>query len=254
VLIPAAGSPRVLEGEAGTVVGVVPGLSFRRHDLRLEAGDALVLYTDGVTEAHDPRSDLFGEERLLDHLSSQPRQDPGMLAEGVRDAVRRFAGSAPQFDDIAILVLRRVPPSPALPATSEARLDLEGRAEELARGRAWMEGWCASHGVAADAVQDLDLALDEVVANVIRHGYGPEQTGPIALRLAVIGDVVRLEVRDRARAFNPLDSEGPGARSAEGGGGLGVHLVRQLMDRVEYGRENGENRLVLERRRERPGA
>jgi sigma-B regulation protein RsbU (phosphoserine phosphatase) len=253
VLVPAAGEPRFLEGEPGTVVGVVPGLSFRRQDLRLEAGDALVLYTDGVTEAHDPQGLLFGEERLLAHLSTQPRQDPGMLAEGVHDAVRAFAGPAPQFDDIAILVVRRSAAASALAATSEAWLDLEGRSEELARGRAWMQAWCASHGVDADAVQDLDLALDEVVANIIHHGYGPERRGGIGLRLALLGGVVRLELRDRAPAFNPLEAGAPGPRSAEGAGGLGVHLVRQVMDRVEYTRENGENRLVLERRREGPG-
>jgi sigma-B regulation protein RsbU (phosphoserine phosphatase) len=251
LLVPAAGEPRFLEGDPGTVVGVVPGLTFQRHDLRLEAGDALVLYTDGVTEAHDPHGVLFGEERLLAHLSSQPHQDPGSLAEGVHDAVRAFAGSAPQFDDIAILVVRRSAAAPALAATSEDRLDLDGRTEELARGREWLQAWCASHGVDANAVQDLDLALDEVVANIIGHGYGPERRGGIGLRLALLGDVVRLEVSDRAPAFNPLEAGAPGPRSAEANGGLGVHLVRQVMDRVVYTRENGKNRLVLERRREK---
>ena len=252
MLVPAAGAPRFLEGEPGTVVGVVPGLAFRRHDLRLEASDALLLYTDGVTEAHDPRNELFGEERLLEHLASRPRQDPAPLAEGIRDAVRAFAGSAPQFDDIAILVVRRAA-APAPATTSEARLEIESQTGELPRARAWMEAWCTARAIDADAVHDLDLALDEVVANVIQHGYGPEG-GRIGLRLALLGNLVRLEVSDRARPFNPLDAEGPGPRSAEGGGGLGVHLVRQVMDRVEYARENGENRLVLERRRGSRGA
>jgi sigma-B regulation protein RsbU (phosphoserine phosphatase) len=246
LVIPAAGKARFLEGEPGTVVGVVPGLEFRRHDLKLEAGDALVLYTDGVTEAHDPRSALFGEERLLDHLSSETGKEPRSLAEGLRDAVRVFAGTAPQFDDIAILVLRRGP-APR-PAVVETRLDIESRIEELARGRAWLESWCASQGVAEEAAQDLDLALDEVVANIVHHGYGPGARAGIVLRLLLLDDVVRLEVSDRAPAFNPLDSTDPGPRSAEGAGGLGVHLVCKLMDRVEYVRENGENRLVLERR------
>jgi sigma-B regulation protein RsbU (phosphoserine phosphatase) len=246
LLVPAAGAPRLLEGELGTVVGVVPGLSFRRHDLRLAAGDALVLYTDGVTEAHDPAGTLFGEERLLEHLSSHGGEDPRSLAEGLREAVRAFAGPAPQFDDIAILVLRRSPPAPA--AVVESRLEIESRIDELAGVRAWLEAWCSSQRVAADAVQDLDLALDEIVTNIVQHGYGPGARAGIGLRLLLRDDLVRLEVSDRAPAFNPLDARGPAQRSADGGGGLGVHLVRQLMDRVEYVRENGENRLVLERR------
>lgn len=252
LLVPARGAPSYLQGELGTVVGVVPGLSFRRHDLRLEAGDALVLYTDGVTEAHDPAGALFGEERLLEHLSSRCGEEPRGLAEGLREAVRAFAGSAPQFDDIAILVLRRASRAPA--AVVESRLEIESRVDELTGVRAWLESWCASHGVAPEAVQDLDLALDEVVTNIVRHGYGPGARAGIGLRLLLRDDVVRLEVSDRAPAFNPLDATGPGQRSADGGGGLGVHLVRQLMDRVEYVRENGENRLVLERRNGGPPA
>jgi sigma-B regulation protein RsbU (phosphoserine phosphatase) len=254
LVVPAAGPPRFIEGEVGTVVGVVPGLSFRRHDLQLQTGDALLLYTDGVTEAHAAGNELFGEERLLRHVADHPGQETRALAEGLRDAVRTFAGSIPQFDDIAILVVRRTAAATQPAAATEARLDIESRRDELPRGRAWMEAWCASQGVGADAVQDLDLALDEVVANIIDHGYGSEAPGRISLRLLRQDDVVRLEVSDRAPAFNPLDSGEPAARSADGGGGLGIHLVRKLMDRVEYARENGENRLVLERRIERPRA
>jgi phosphoserine phosphatase RsbU/P len=247
LLVPAAGEPRFVEGEAGTVVGVVAGLRFERHDLRLDAGDSLVLYTDGVTEAHDARSRLFGEERLLEHVSSNPGKDARALAEGLRESVRAFAGSAPQFDDIAILVLRRAS-APAASGASESSLDIESRPDELPRARAWMDAWCASRGVDTTAVADLDLALDEVVANIIHHGYGPEAPAPIRLRIQHEGGRVRLEVVDQAPEFNPLDASEPGPHSAAGGGGFGVHLVRKLMDRVEYVRENGENRLTLERR------
>ncbi|HET7294404.1 MAG TPA: SpoIIE family protein phosphatase [Vicinamibacteria bacterium] len=249
VLVPAAGKPRFVEGSVGTVLGVVSGVSFERHDLKLEPGDALLLYTDGVTEAHDSRSTIFGEERLIEHLASRSHSDPPTLAEGVHAAVRAFAGSAPQFDDIAILVVRR-----SASAGSGSALVLESRTEELVRGREWMENWCSSRGVDAETIQDLDLALDEVVANIIHHGYGSHTSGPIALRLALEGEVVRLEVSDRTPAFNPLEAGPPRSGSADGSGGLGVHIVRQVMDRVEYTRQNGENRLVLERKRARPGA
>jgi sigma-B regulation protein RsbU (phosphoserine phosphatase) len=251
LVVPAAGPPRFLQGELGTVIGVVPGLEFRRDELRLEPGDALLLYTDGVTEAHDPQGALFGEARLLEHLSSHPATDLRSLAQGLRDAVHAFAGATPQFDDIAILAVRRsVPLVPAV----ESRIEIESRIEELERAAQWLEGFCAAQGVAPEAVQDLDLALEEVVANIVHHGYGRGARAGIGLRLVVQDDVVWLEVKDRAPAFNPLDSAGPGPRSAEGGGGLGVHLVRKLMDRVEYFRENGENRLVLQRRSTGPRA
>ena len=111
-----------------------------------------------------------------------------------------------------------------------------------------MDAWCSSRGVDTTAVADLDLALDEVVANIIHHGYGPDAPAAIRLGIRLEGGRVRLEVVDRAPEFNPLEASEPGPHSAAGGGGFGVHLVRKLMDRVEYVRENGENRLALERR------
>jgi hypothetical protein len=147
--------------------------------------------------------------------------------------------SAPQFDDLAILVVRRSP-APERAAASEARLDLEGRTAELARGRAWMQEWCASRGVDADAVQDLDLALDEVVANIIHHGYGPEGRGRIGLRLALLGDVVRLEVSDRA----PPSTSAPVLEAASAAGqSLGVHSSARSWTVWNTHARTGENRL-----------
>jgi anti-sigma regulatory factor (Ser/Thr protein kinase) len=150
-----------------------------------------------------------------------------------------------------MLIVRRAPAAAGAAVSAQTHLDLDGRTDELSRARAWLEDWCASQGIDAEVVHDLDLALDEVVANVVHHGYGSSEGGRIGLHLGLAGDVVRFEVRDRAAAFNPLEAEAPGPMSAHGGGGLGVHLVRRLMDRVEYTRENGENRLVLERSRSR---
>jgi sigma-B regulation protein RsbU (phosphoserine phosphatase) len=111
ILLPAAGAPVFLEGDCGTVVGVEAGMAFEGREIGLAVGDAILLYTDGVTEAHDPEGRLFGEERLLEHLASAGRADLRALAEGVRDAVRVFAGGAPQFDDIAMLAVRRTGPA-----------------------------------------------------------------------------------------------------------------------------------------------
>ena len=107
VLLRRASPPGFIEAEVGSVVGIAPGLTFAGAELTLDPGDVLFLYTDGVTEAHDPDDQLFGEERLLEQLSQNAAAEPRALAEGVRRAVAGFARGAEQFDDIAILVVRR---------------------------------------------------------------------------------------------------------------------------------------------------
>jgi sigma-B regulation protein RsbU (phosphoserine phosphatase) len=76
--------------------------------LRLAAGDLLLFYTDGVTEAFNAAGEVFGESRLLDELSRHPGQTSVQSVAGVLEAVRRHAGEHKQSDDIAMLALRRL--------------------------------------------------------------------------------------------------------------------------------------------------
>jgi sigma-B regulation protein RsbU (phosphoserine phosphatase) len=89
----------------GLVVGIVEGVPYPAATVRLEPGDRLVVYTDGVTEAEDPAGRMFGEERLCATLDGCASRDAAGLVEAVRAAVRDFAGAAPQSDDITLLAL-----------------------------------------------------------------------------------------------------------------------------------------------------
>jgi PAS domain S-box-containing protein len=92
-------------GCSGRVLGVFPEAELRDTSLRLMPGEALVLYTDGVTEARSPDGDFFGEGRLCDLLSSCVGCDAVTFARRVKDAVLDFQEGYPR-DDLAVLVLR----------------------------------------------------------------------------------------------------------------------------------------------------
>jgi sigma-B regulation protein RsbU (phosphoserine phosphatase) len=108
VIVPLEGPPRLLGIRPGTVIGVVPGIEIPSAEDRLDPGDTIVLYTDGVTEAMDPEGNLFGEERLLASLAESRAADARGTAERTLQAVRAFSNGAPQSDDIAILAIRRL--------------------------------------------------------------------------------------------------------------------------------------------------
>jgi anti-sigma regulatory factor (Ser/Thr protein kinase) len=109
----------------------------------------------------------------------------------------------------------------------------------------------AEYQLPADAVYDVQLALEEILTNVITHGYPDDQVHHIAIRLTVGNGMVTTEIADDGRPFNPLEAPPPdltaGLRERTVGG-LGIHFVRQLMDHVEYSRGEGKNRLVVRRR------
>ena len=107
------------------------------------------------------------------------------------------------------------------------------------------------HEVPGRTLYAVNLALDELVTNVILHGYDDRKDQEVKAQLTVQEGVITAEVEDGGRAFNPLDAPTPDLNAALDErelGGLGIHLVRSLMDRVEYRREGEKNVLTVRKR------
>jgi serine phosphatase RsbU (regulator of sigma subunit) len=103
-----ANGDAVKMSSTGTPLGLLPpGLPFTQGSHRLEPGDLLVLFSDGVTDAVDESDHEFGEERLLAVLRRTVGFPLPDIVAGAIEAIDRFAGGAPQFDDITMLVVRR---------------------------------------------------------------------------------------------------------------------------------------------------
>ena len=119
--------PRVVRGIDGAVeavpqtgnlaLGIVPGHEFNETEIRLDIGDALFFYTDGITEACNTTDDEFGEDRLDDQLGTERHSAMGELVDIVVKAVEAFAIGMEQFDDMTCLALRwnAVKPADAAP-------------------------------------------------------------------------------------------------------------------------------------------
>jgi sigma-B regulation protein RsbU (phosphoserine phosphatase) len=98
--------PRWAVKNLGTALGFELGLEFERTDLMLRPGDALVLYSDGVTEAFNPQEELYGDGRLLADTAAFNGQTAPDITANLLQKVRAFANGAAQSDDIAILALK----------------------------------------------------------------------------------------------------------------------------------------------------
>jgi sigma-B regulation protein RsbU (phosphoserine phosphatase) len=106
VLLPAGEPPRWAVKNLGTALGFEPGLEFERTELSLRVGDALILYSDGVSEAFNPQDECYGNQRLLTDAGGFAGQSAPAITSSLLQKVRGFARGAPQSDDIAILTLK----------------------------------------------------------------------------------------------------------------------------------------------------
>ena len=107
LLVHADGSSELLPTTSGVALGVMPDIEYEQETFQMAPGDLVVFYTDGVTEAIDEAEEEFGVERLQAVFREDPPQDVEAANRAVFDAVRAFAGDAPQFDDITCVTLKR---------------------------------------------------------------------------------------------------------------------------------------------------
>lgn len=130
----------------------------------------------------------------------------------------------------------------------EARIG--NRHTDIPRVAALVDKLCDEHAVAADVRADIQVALDEALANVIAHGHPGGGKHAIRVALDVRDDIFEAIVEDDGVAFDPLDVPSPNLNlplAQRMPGGLGVHFMRSLMTSVSYTRADGRNRLTLRR-------
>lgn len=125
----------------------------------------------------------------------------------------------------------------------------QSEVEKLSR---LVEAFGEVHGLPPQAIFSVNLALDEVVTNIIRYAYNDNGLPhPIVVRLAFEEGVLAAQVEDDGRAFNPLEAPAPDIDATieeRPIGGLGIHLVRSMMDSVEYRRDDGRNVFIMKKR------
>lgn len=112
-------------------------------------------------------------------------------------------------------------------------------------------GFCRSRGIDPDSEFKIDLALEEVFSNIVRHGGADGRAHEVVVRIHGGRGRVCISVEDEGRPFNPLrqpEVDVGAALSERRAGGLGIHLVRQLLDEVRYQRRPQGNRLILVKR------
>lgn len=130
-------------------------------------------------------------------------------------------------------------------------LRLGGTTRDIRRAIDACGAFMTEHAAGLRSPWQFQLALDEVLSNVVKHAYAGRTAGIIRVTFAVVDGEFRVSITDNGPAYDPLSAPPPDTRSpldARRPGGLGVHLVRKLMDRVEYTRTPRRNCLTFGRR------
>ncbi|MFO0698960.1 MAG: anti-sigma factor antagonist [Nitrospira sp.] len=241
-----------LTAQDGPLVGPMAGIAFKESTIQLEPGDELFLYTDGVTEADNRRRELFGKDRLKMVLAQSRALSVVDRLGDVMQAVRAFAGDAPQADDITMLGLRYHGVTPSDVATRVFRQTMLNQLEAIPVLQIAFEEYVAQWEGAKPLIPTLNMALDDLLNNVVQYAFPND---PTEHHIHVEGDVqdgsVILTIADDGIPFNPLSAAPPDLSlllHEREIGGLGIHLVRSMFDEVTYHRNVGRNVLTVKKK------
>ena len=227
--------------KSGPVLAFMDGFKYKPRAMRLALGDALFLYTDGVTEAIDRNGEIFGEERLVNAVAAVADPDPKSLCMVARAAVAAFAEGMPQSDDITVLAVRYL----AKPRIfSRAFQPVQ---EGIAAASDFLDEILADAGGRISRLAPpLHVILDEICSNIVRHSRA--SAFEVDVELTSSPDGVKLTFTDDGFAYDPLGHVDPDTTlPAEERpiGGLGLLMVKKMSNSISYNRRHNRNVLAV---------
>jgi sigma-B regulation protein RsbU (phosphoserine phosphatase) len=241
---------------------VLAGMDDTRYHssrMRLNPGDILFLYTDGITEAANAKDEFYGKDRLKAFLDANAGKPLREMIDTFRDNIAAFVNGAEQSDDITMMALK-MNSAAALGGSITLKADLEDLERLIAFIGKELDAACCPDRERAQ----IELAAEEVFVNIANYAYTDKETPGEALvecgiRPSPAGMTMTMIFSDKGRPFNPLDHPDPDTKAPleeRKVGGMGLLIVKKTMDTIYYSRENNVNRLEFSKswqRHDSPG-
>ncbi len=229
-------------------LGIMPGMAYQEQETDLVYGEAIFLYTDGITEAEDKDHRLFGEERLKETLTKAKGSAMDKLSK-LKAAISSFVGKAHQSDDMTTMLITYM--NDKNPDSFERHLILHNDIRQIPQLAGFIETVAQDARLDKSLAMSLNLALEEAVTNVIMYAYPQGSDGLVDIEAVIRKDSIDFMVIDSGKPFDPTavpDANIESALEDRPIGGLGIFLVRNIMDTVKYERKEGKNLLSMTKR------
>ncbi len=237
-------SIRTLPSVPNLPLGIMKGMDFTEQQMQFNYDDALFLYTDGLTEAENINHEQFGEERVESALHGRKSSEEHLI--NIQNKVKEFVGEAPQSDDLTMMFIHYL--GKPEDGGDQCHLTLHNKVEEISMLAGFIDEIAVKKNLDISLASALNLALEEAVTNVVLYAYPKESDGTVDIDATLGEKNVEFTIKDSGTPFDPTAvPEADITLSAEERniGGLGIHLVRNIMDSVKYERIDGKNILTL---------
>jgi len=243
----ADGAVERLDSLHGPVVGAREGLAYKEGFLNVAKDDILLMYTDGVTESQNREKEFYTEKRLINLLTANEYDAVEEVVQAIVTDVKKFEDGVDQFDDITVVALQYLR-QPQAVETPVLAMTLKNQLTEIERFKNSFITFSNENDISTAIRREMSAVFDALLNNVISYAYQDDQEHEIEVRVEVAGERLLVSIADDGIPFNPFDAELPNngfELNNRPNGGLGIHLVRNCMDKVAYQRRTDTNVLYL---------
>jgi len=233
-------------------VGFMPTWKYSLQEAQIFTGTTIFLFTDGLTEAMDANHAQFQMERVNDVASqalSQQQQEPRQLIAQMTEAVHQFVGDAEQSDDLTMMAIQYIRQQSNV--KMKKSIVLPNDTQEVPRLNAFVEEVCEALGFEEMVVMQIKVAVEEAVVNVMKYAYPAGRRGDVTVEAASNDVRLKFTIIDSGQPFDPTvqpDVDTTISAKERKIGGLGIHIMRQNMDSINYERIDNLNVLTLRKR------
>ncbi|MBQ3291753.1 MAG: SpoIIE family protein phosphatase [Mogibacterium sp.] len=236
----------------GTVLGCFEDATFPEYELKLNPGDVIFQYTDGATDTINTKEEFFGTNRLIDALNRNPDTIPQEILMEVKYSLEEYSEGAAQFDDLTMICLQYLTTNKFRALVRAEELEIEAKFENWEKVSNFIEKCLMDTDCTLKTCHNLLIAAEEIYTNICKFAYTPE-VGKVTIKLSFYQEPnsVHITFMDHGIPFDPLKKEDPDVTlPAEERqiGGLGLYLVKKLMDDVTYRFSDNMNILTLIKR------
>ena len=227
-------------------LGVMEDWQYDGQEAQLQPNNIFLLYTDGLTEAMNSSRQQFGLSRVISLANVNAGVSPQRLLDNVLREVHTFVGDAEQSDDLTMLAIKYTPTAETIIFSRE--ISITNDLQHVENVNEWVEEVCHKLNMSESDTSSMKLAVEEAVVNVINYAYPAGEIGDINIEATATAMALKFKITDSGVSFAPTDApDVDTSLSAEERriGGLGIFLVRQLMDTINYERIDGKNVLTL---------
>ena len=233
-----------IKDKPNLVLAAMNNTKYTKHELKLEPGDRLFLYTDGVTEATNINKELYGNDRLQNYLNNNVSKSLTDTINGLKKDIDNFVGKEKQFDDITMLELLFKEYN-----TKEDSKEFKANTKELNNVISYLDDYLNENNISKKIVNQLELVIEELFVNICNYAY-EGKSGYFKITLENNDNKIIITLEDEGIKFNPLEKEEPDTTLSieeRNVGGLGILLAKKNLDNIKYRREDNKNILILEK-------